>query len=91
MLETRQSTANAGHLELDGRKPLSELQELVHIALDSGQGQRVPDGAVLGWDRIALACAAHTLAPTSTTLLECELRCTGTVDANQIATETRTP
>ena len=91
MLETCQATANAGHLELDGRKPLSELQEIVHIALDDGQRERVPDGAVLGGDCKALPFDAPSLPPFGTTVLECETGSTGTMDAAQIATEIRTP
>ena len=91
MLETCEATANAGHLELDTRNQLSELQELVHIALDDGQRERVPDGAVLGGDRKALPFDAPSLTPFGTTVLVCELRRTGTVDAAQIATEIRTP
>ena len=91
MLETCETTANAGHLELDVRNQSGEHQEIIHIALDDGQRERVPDGAVLGWDRIALACDAHAITPAGTTIDECEPSRTGTVDATEIRTETRTP
>ena len=91
MPETCKATANAGHLELGVRNQLREHQELVHIALDGAQRERVPDGLVLGRDRIALACDAHAIAPAGTTINECEPRRTGTVDATLVTSETRTP
>ena len=91
MLETCETTANAGHLELGVGNQLGEHQEIIHIALDDVQRERVPDGAVLGWDRIALACEAHAITPAGTTIDECEPSRTGTVDATEIRAETRTP
>ena len=91
MLETCETTAYAGHLELDVRNQMSEHQELVHIVLDGGQRERVPDGLVFGRDRIALACDAHAITPAGTTIDECESRPTGTMYAAEIRAETRTP
>ena len=91
VFETSKATADACYLELDTRNQFREHQELVHIALDGAQRERVPDGAVLGWDRIALACEAHAITPAGTTIDECEPSRTGTVDATLVTSETRTP